>query len=394
MPVSKPTPAPALRPRSRARPELLGVLLVVGLLALVPWALGPFERGLLLRMLIWGLFALSFDVVFGYAGLLSLGHSVYFGLGAYGAAWTLLALHSSASPGAGLGTGMALGVVLPLLAGLGLGGLIAIGLAPLLVRTGRHGFIIATAVTALIAFTLAQSRRDLTGGDDGLTLPPLPLALGGWRVGCADPGPAYGLVLLLVAMTVALYGAIVRGPVGLALRLVRENERRAEALGFDVLRVKALAFALGGAGAALAGALYALTSCHVSTRVFHWLVSADALIWTLFGGAGTLVGPLLGTAVFLALREGLSGLWPPGYPILVGLALLLTVRAFPEGLLGLVLGLARGAARWAWPGRTGRTAREARNGMSDGDGTGEKRAAGRGGAQGVRRAAGRRQRRF
>lgn len=323
-------PVPVSRPRSRARPEVLGFLLVVGLLALVPWALGPFERGLLLRMLIWGLFALSFDVVFGYAGLLSLGHSVYFGLGAYGAAWTLLALHSGASPGAGTG----LGVVLPLLAGLGLGGLIAIGLAPLLVRTGRHGFIIATAVTALIAFTLAQSRRDLTGGDDGLTLPPLPLALGGWRAGCADPGPAYGLVLLLVATTVALYGAIVRGPVGLALRLVRENERRAEALGFDVLRVKALAFALGGAGAALAGALYALTGCHVSTRVFHWLVSADALIWTLFGGAGTLVGPLLGTAVFLALREGLSGLWPPGYPILVGLALLLTVRAFPEGLLG------------------------------------------------------------
>ncbi len=313
------------------RLELLGFLLVLGLLTIAPWALGPFERGLLLKILIWGLFAVSFDVIFGYAGLLSLGHSVYFGLGAYGAAWALL--HGNSS------------LALPLLAGLGLGSLAAVGLAPFLVRTGRHGFIIITAVTALIAFTLAQSRRDLTGGDDGLTLPSMPLALGDWRAGCADPGPAYWLVLGLVALAFALYWALVRSPVGLSLKIVRENERRAQALGFDVSKLKGLALALAGAGAALAGALYALVSCHVSTGLFHWLVSADALIWTLFGGAGTLVGPLLGTAVFFSLRELLSGLWPAGYPVLVGLALLLVVRFFPQGLLGIVRELVQFGAR-------------------------------------------------
>lgn len=296
-------------------------LLTLVVLGSAPLWLDPFRLGFLLKVLLWGLFAASFDVLFGYAGLLSLGHSVYFGLGAYGAAWVTLAHGPHAFP-------------LALLVGALAGGLAAAAIGALAVRTGSHGFIIVTAVSALIVFLLAQSRRDLTGGDDGLTLPALPLVLGGWRAGCADPGPAYLFALGIVLLGLGGLWGLVRSPLGLALRCLRENELRAQALGFNVYGLKWLAFSIAGLGAALAGALYALTNCHVSAALFSWLVSADVLIWTLFGGAGTLGGPLLGTGIFFALRELLSDLWPAGYPVLVGLALLGIARFLPRGLVG------------------------------------------------------------
>lgn len=305
--------------------KLLAFGLGTAILATAPLWLDPFQLGILQKILIWGLFAASFDVLFGYTGLLSLGHSVYFGLGAYGAAWVIQHLAPE--------------IALPLLGGVLIGGLAAAVIGIFAVRTGSHGFIITTAVTALIFYLLAQSRRDLTGGDDGFTLPAMPLSLGSWGAGCADPGPAYLFVLLIVALGVLALWGLIRAPLGLALRCVRENELRAQAIGYPVVALKWLAFTISGAGAALAGALYALTNCHVSTALFHWLVSADALIWTLFGGAGTLLGPLLGTGVFFTLREALSGVWQSGYPVLVGLALLLVALFFPKGLLGALMRL-------------------------------------------------------
>ncbi|OGF53676.1 MAG: hypothetical protein A2Z21_01270 [Candidatus Fraserbacteria bacterium RBG_16_55_9] len=305
--------------------KLFAFGVVFALMAIAPGLLNPYQLSILLKILIWGLFAMSYDLVFGYTGLLSLGHSVYFGLGAYGAALMMLQMHP--------------GIAISLAAGVLLGGLAAALIGLLAVRSGGHGFIIVTAVTALLFYLLAQSQRNVTGGDDGLTLGPLPLQIAGWSAGCADPGPAYLLVLVVAGLSFLLLYALVRAPLGLALRCVRENEPRAQALGYDTITLKWLAFALSGGAAALAGALYALTNCHISTALFHWLVSADALIWTLFGGMGTLVGPLLGTGVFFILREGLSGIWQVGYPILVGLTLLLIARFFPQGLLGIIKGL-------------------------------------------------------
>lgn len=306
---------------------------VAGALVTAPWWLGAYELGILLKILIWGLFAISFDLVFGYTGMLSLGHSVYFGLGAYGAA--LMVLHVQP------------GVLLPLTVGLLVGLAAAIVIGALAVRASRHGFIIVTAVSALIVSLVAQSQRALTGGEDGLTVPPPPLEVLGWSAGCVQPGPAFLMILLLVSLSfVFLYG-LVRAPVGTALRSVRDNESRARSLGYDILRVKWLAFALSGGGAALSGALLALTNCYVSTGLFHWLVSADVLVWTLFGGMGTLVGPLVGTGVFFALREALSGVWPSGYPILIGMVLLFVVRLFPQGLMGVSKRVERGVRPWA-----------------------------------------------
>lgn len=309
-------------PKTRRR-IIVGIgLVTLAALIAVPWLVEGYVVGLVMRVLVWGLFAMSFDVLFGYAGVLSLGHSVYFALGAYGATWLVL--------------GQAPGVALPLLAGWGLGTTTAALIGLVAVRTGRHGVIILTALSALIAYLLAQNQTGLTGGDDGLTLPAMPLSLGDWSAGCAAPGPAYLVVLGLVAIGGwGLYG-LVGSPLGTAWRATRENEAQAAALGYDTTRLKWLAFTVSGAGAVLAGGLHALTNCYVSTSLFHWLVSADALIWTLFGGAGTLVGPLVGTGALVAIREALSGVWAHGYPILVGLVLLVVIRVLPGGLVSLL----------------------------------------------------------
>lgn len=305
-------------PRTRS----LIIAPIAALLVAVPWLFEGYVVGIVMRILVWGLFAASFDLLFGYVGVLSLGHSVYFGLGAYGATWLVLAQGPS--------------IALPLAVAIGLGTAAAAAIGVVAVRTGQHGVIILTAISALIAYLLAQNQAEVTGGDDGLTLSAMPLSIGDWSAGCAVPGPAYLLVLGIVAAGVwALYG-LVRAPLGTALRATRENEAQASALGYNTTALKWLAFTVSGSGAALAGGLHALTNCYVSTGLFHWLVSADALIWTLFGGAGTLVGPLLGTGALVTIREALSGVWANGYPILIGIVLIVVIRVLPGGLIGLL----------------------------------------------------------
>jgi len=115
---------------------------------------------------------------------------------------------------------------------------------------------------------------------------------------------------------------------------VRENERRAAELGYPVTVLKWAAFLASGTLAGLAGALFAVFNRFVDASLFHWILSADVIVWTLFGGAGTLAGPVLGTAGFKGLELLLSRWWSTGHPLLLGVALILVVRFFPGGLLG------------------------------------------------------------
>ncbi len=308
--------ANSLKPKAKSQ---VGFAVSLLLLAVVPGLLTPVHRGLLMKILIWGLYAMAFDLLYGYTGLLSLGQSVYFGLGAYGAALTLMSLKS---------------FWLAILWGIGVASVAAGVIGSLAVRVRGHGFIIITAVTSLLFYLLAQDRDELTGGDEGLNLPPMPLQIKDWAAACTDPGPAYYFVLIFVAISFLVLSWLVRTPFGLALRAIGENEPRAELIGYSTNRLKLIAFVISGAFSALAGSLYALTSCHVSTNLFHWLVSADAIVWTLLGGAGTLIGPLLGTFLLMIAREMLSAWWGYGYPILVGILIIFIVRFASSGIVG------------------------------------------------------------
>ncbi len=284
-------------------------LIGLGLLALTaPAFLGPFALYLLAEILAWGLFASAFNLLFGYAGLLSLGHSAFFGTGAYLAVLGLsqgqpaaLALLSSV-----LGT-----TLLGLLLGL------------VLVRVPGHGFIALTLALAVIAHLLGVNLRGLTGGTDGLSIAP-PCSL------------SCRYLLNLGSLALSLWGLhrLLQTPLGLAFQLVRENPERARSLGYDVRRIRLIAFIISAGLSGLAGALYLYTSGFVNPELLNWPTAAGPLIWTLFGGTGTLTGPLLGTILLLAAKDWLSARWPGGYPLLIGLLLILVVLFTPQGLVG------------------------------------------------------------
>jgi branched-chain amino acid transport system permease protein len=300
--------------------------LAVAALALWPLWGSPFQISLVTSILIWGLFALSFDLLFGYTGLLSLGHSVYFGLGAYGAALSVKHLHWDWAPALAIGIGVA--------------AFAAVAIGFFVVRVKSHGFIIVTAVTSLVSFLLAQRWSGLTGGDDGISFAVPPISLGFAEWSFSQPLTRFYLALGMALFSFVCLRWLTRTPLGQAFRLVRENEDRAEIIGYPVTRLKFLAFVIAGAFAGAAGATYALTNRFVWAGLFHWIVSADAIIWTLFGGVGTLTGPLLGTGALFMVKEWLSDLWKTGYPLLVGLVILLLIRFAPSGLMGFIAALA------------------------------------------------------
>lgn len=289
----------------------LGLGLGLGLVALAataPTFLGPFALYLLAEILAWGLFALAFDLLFGYTGLLSLGHSVFFGVGAYLAA-------------SGLNQGQP--AALALLGGTLGATLLGLILGPLLVRVPGHGFIALTLALAVIAHLLGLNLRGITGGADGLSVtPPCSLSCRYFLNLSSVAGSFWALLWLL------------KTPLGLAFQLVRENPERAASLGYNVRRIRLVAFTLSAGLAGLAGALYLCTSGFVNPEVLNWPTAAGPLIWTLLGGKGTLVGPLLGTIALLAAKDWLSARWPGGYPLLVGLLLILVVLFAPQGLVG------------------------------------------------------------
>jgi len=295
----------------------LGAALLLPLSGL-PFLAGPFWTYLLAEVLAWGLFALAFDLLYGYGGMLSLGQSVFFGVGAYGGALVLLRLEQGPWSALAMGMGAAL--------------LLAALLGPLLARGSGHSFIILTMVLALIFYLLALQLRRLTGGDDGLAVA-APAIFG---LPLADPTVNYYFILAIVTASFAFARWLVNTPLGRAFVLVRENPRRAAALGYDVRMIKLIAIIISGGLSGLAGALYLLTARFVSADLFHWMIAANPLVWTLLGGAGSLFGPLLGTVILLLAREWLSSWWSYGYPILVGILIIMVAHLAPQGLWGMV----------------------------------------------------------
>ncbi len=296
---------------------LAGALIGAVALALLPFVLPQFWIFFVAQIMVWIMLAQSFNLLFGYTGLLSLGQSAYFTLGAYGLALLLREV--------------GLGLPLLLIGGV-LAGLIGAALIGYLaVRVQGHGFIIVTAVPTILLILFGQDQSWLTGGDNGINLIP-PKLFGVYSF--FKPATSYYVVLPLFLLVIFAIAWLIRTPLGRAFRLIRENEERASILGYNVLRLKYIAFVIAGGIAGLAGALDALITAYVVPNSASWTISADAIIWTLVGGAGTLLGPIVGTALLLLLREFLSDIWAYGYPLLLGITLLFIVRFAPNGIIG------------------------------------------------------------
>jgi branched-chain amino acid transport system permease protein len=282
-------------------------------------------RSLATQVLIFGLFALGFNLLYGYTGLLSFGHAAYYGLGAYGTG-IMLAKLKVTSLWVALGTGVVAATI---------GGAL-IGFFCLR-RRGIYFAMLTLAFAQLLYFT-GFHLADWTGGDDGLRgIPLLPLSLFGVNLSLRDPLAFYFFAYVLVVLAVAGLKRVLDSPFGAVLQAIRENGDRAAACGYDVTRIKLLSFVFSALFAGLAGALDALRLTVVPVEALYWSTSGQVVIMTLLGGAGTFFGPFVGAATYLVLADRLS-IFIEFWPLVIGVIFMGFVLFLPKGIWGTLLG--------------------------------------------------------
>jgi branched-chain amino acid transport system permease protein len=311
-----------MRPRSRALTLGLGA----AALALVPVVAAatnePFYLDLVQRVMIFAVAAVSLDLILGYGGLVSFGHAAYLGIGAYAVA--VPALHGIDSAWVQWPLAVALSAVAALV----------IGVVSL--RTSGVYFIMITLAFAQMLYYVGIS-VEAWGGDDGMRLArrsqlgPLDLA---------DRHVFYYVVLAVLVLVVWLARRLVDSRFGVVVRATKTNEPRLRSLGFFAFRYKLAAFVIAGGVGGLAGALLANQTEYVTPSFMHWTRSGEIMVMVILGGMGTVVGPVLGAAVFLLLENLLSG-WTVHWQALFGPFLVLVVLYARRGLYGLLPGTGR-----------------------------------------------------
>lgn len=294
---------------------------VLGLLAAVPFVIDGYPVLALTRVLILAVFAMGYNMLMGYTGLVSLGHALFFAAGMYAAG---LSSHYG-------------GVALPVAFVLGVLGAAAVSLVTgvLALRTQTVSFMIVTLMFAQIGYLTTLHFSAITGGDQGLSLASRSFTMFGHVFDLRTAGTRYGLALGLFAVALAVTFVLTQGRLGRIFAAVRGNAERTRMLGYDVDRIRLAAFTVSGTLAGASGALYGLMFGFIGSSFAEFRTSIEALLYTLVGGPGTLLGPLLGTALMTALIDRLSGL-TSAYLIIVGVLLVALTLWFPKGILGTI----------------------------------------------------------
>jgi branched-chain amino acid transport system permease protein len=291
---------------------------LVGVAAAFPLFAGNYPVKLLQEILIWGIFAMSLDLLMGYAGMVSFGHSAFFGVGGYVAALALVK-----SPG------LLSALLLPAL----VAAVAALVIGFFSIRVSGVYFIMLTLAFSQMFYAVAFQAAWL-GAEDGIVGVPRPTALG---FSLASPWSFHAYLLALVTLAVLLLYRIVRSPFGHVLRGIHDNEGRMEAVGYPVNRYKLLAFVIGGTVAGVAGSLYAQLVGSISPDAFLWTTSGEALLMVIIGGTGTLGGSMLGAAAFILLQSMVSS-YTERWMLILGLTFVLLVLFAPGGILGVLRG--------------------------------------------------------
>jgi branched-chain amino acid transport system permease protein len=304
----------------------VGLGVIVALLTVAPLVLPEFWRRFVTEILIWSLLAMSSDILIGYTGLVSFGHSAFFGLGMYGAAAALLTTRPPS---------LWLALAYGLFAAAG----VAAFVAYFSTRLRDIYFAITTLIFSQIFYVVIFTWTEVTGGENGLTFSRPRLAIPGLFSVPFTTTSLHWFVLAVVTLSYLILRRITQSPFGMVLQSIRENEARTRAVGYPIERYKIVAVMLSGLFAGLAGVLYALQNQFAAPDFVFFLVSGETVIYNVIGGIGTLVGPIVGAAFFLLLREGLSRFFTEFYLIPLGVIFIAMVIFMPQGLLGF-------ARRW------------------------------------------------
>ena len=291
------------------------------LLMIFPFIM-PYEA-LAINILIFGLFAMGFNLLFGYMGLLSFGHAAFLGIGSY---LTGISIVHYALP---WGTAILVGVI-----GAAIGGLIMGFLA---IRTRGIYFSMVTLALGQIVFYCFYKAESLTGGENGLRGVRVDsFNILGMPVDFLNPLVKYYIILFFVVIAIWLISRILSSPLGAVMEAIRENEKRAAACGFDVARTKLLVFVLSAAICGLAGSLRALHLSIVPIDSLHYLQSGQAVMMSILGGMGTFFGPFIGAAVMLYLEDVVTT-FTKHWMAVIGLIFMFFVLFFPKGIWGTIL---------------------------------------------------------
>ena len=314
-----------MSPRQR---RLLVVFAVAGVAAFLPAMLSAYTLGLATRFLVFSILAISLDLLWGYGGVVSFGHAMFFGLGAYAVAITLTYVGGVG----GTLLGLALGMAVPAFLGLSL------GLFLFYSKVSGVYFGIVTLALTVVFETIAIVSRDFTGGLDGLYGFDIPTI---WLPGLGDldvwgtRNPFYA-ALSGVVLAFLLARWITGSSFGVTIRAIRDDEARVEMLGYDIAFMKTVLLVISCLMAGFAGSLYT-TIGFISPTLFGVFFSTQVLVWVGIGGRGTLVGPVLGTILVGILETFLSGQYEDIWPLFVGLTFLAVVLFWPSGLYPLLL---------------------------------------------------------
>ena len=297
--------------------------IILVLLAIAPFFLPPFWQRFLTEILIWGLLAMSSDILIGYTGMISFGHSAFFGLGMYGAAAALLTV----SP-----PNLWLAVIYGLIGA----GAVALFVAYFSTRLRDIYFAITTLIFSQIFYVIIFTWTEVTGGENGLTFSRPRLSIPWLYSAPFTAETLHWFVLAVVTASYLLLRRITQSPFGMVLQSIRENEARTRAIGYPVERYKIVAVMLSGLFAGLAGVLYAIQNRFAAPDFVYFLTSGETVIFNVMGGIGTLVGPIVGAGFFLLLREMFSRFFTEYYLIPVGIIFIAMVIFMPQGLLGFL----------------------------------------------------------
>jgi ABC-type branched-subunit amino acid transport system permease subunit len=300
---------------------------LVLLLVLAPMLVSGYFVRLLILSLVLAIFAVSVDLVWGYGGILTFGHAAFYGLGAYLMAKTSIELSMVA---AGY-VGILLAIILPGLLGTVIAGILFYR------GIGEEYFTIITLAIAIIANQAALIFNEVTGGSNGLTgVPPLEVGVPGSEMITLTGDLFYYAALAALITVYFITRRIVRSPFGTTLVAIDENPLKASSLGYNPATYKTLVFGLSAAIAGFAGALYAAYSGFVSPPVLGFILSTEVLIWVLVGGRGTVIGPAIGATLLTLAENMFSGVFLASWVLLLGIALIVIVLVFPDGIIGVL----------------------------------------------------------
>jgi branched-chain amino acid transport system permease protein len=309
-----------------------GGLAVLGLVAYpLLNSADTFGINLLTEVLIFGLFALSLNLLLGYTGLVSFGHATYFGLGAYTAGVITTNLQNR-------------DFVTIILAGIGVTALAALVLGYLSIRTSGIYFLMLTLAFSQMFYAIAFKWTDVTGGSNGLSVGRPEFNLFGFAPNLGDKTTFYFVTLLFFVLAFLLLRQIIRSPFGHALVGIRDNESRMTAIGYQTRNFKLVAFVIAGGLGGLAGVLNAFHYNFVNANEFYWTTSGLVMVMVLIGGKGTLVGPVLGAA-FVRYAENFiqsQNTWKVGtfvmserWTLVLGVIFIVFILLAPDGIVGV-----------------------------------------------------------